>query len=624
MAKDHLSGKLAVILHADVASSTALVQQNEQLAHERIQDSFRRFSDTIKNYQGHVLELRGDALLAEFERSSDAVAAALAFQADQKDHISRLEDDIKPVLRVGIAMGEVVIADDTVTGAGVVLAQRVEQLASPGRLCITAALHESLPRRLPFDLEDMGEQVLKGFDDPVHVYRVELNPGALIPPPRHTEKKISLAITRLHIRVIVSIAFIAALAAVVVIKPWRGGVETSPAIDTGTTLSAPAIAISPFNNMSNDETQDYFVVGVTEDIITDLSKVSGLRVIAFREEPPIRQDLVHKYKIRYLLAGSVRKLAGRVRINVRLVDNEDGSNIWTERYDRELEDVFTLQEEVAQQVVGALSLTLTGEELGQLSRSQTASFDAYDAFLQGQRHTRNITRESNLVARQLYERAIELDPGFARAYGALSVNHAVAFRRGWTEYPDKTLDLAVVNAEKATTLDNTSPHILWALGYSYLFKKEYQKAIDALEKAIHIAPSYADAYGLLALINNNLGRYDQAAEQIRKAKIINPVYTFEYPYLLGWALYGAERYEEAIETLAKAIERNESALAPRLFLAASYVGLNKQDDAEWEIEQILVNDPEYTTSKYYSMSPMASEDELNRFLDDLRKAGLPD
>jgi TolB-like protein len=376
--------------------------------------------------------------------------------------------------------------------------------------------------------------------------------------------------------------------------------------------------------MSNDETQDYFVVGVTEDIITDLSKVSGLRVIAFREEAPIRQDLVHKYKIRYLLAGSVRKLAGRVRINVRLVDNEDGSNVWAERYDRELEDVFTLQEEVAQQVVGALSLTLTGEELGQISRSQTASFDAYDAFLQGQRHTRNVTRESNLVARQLYERAIELDPGFARAYGALSVNHAVAFRRGWTEYPDKTLGLAVVNAEKAATLDNTSTHILWALGYSYLFKKEYQKAIDALEKAIHIAPSYADGYGLLALINNNLGRYEQAAEQIRKAMVINPVYTFEYPYLLGWALYGAERYEEAIETLAKAIERNESALAPHLFLAASYVGLNQQDDAEWEIEQILVHDPEYTISKYYSSSRMASEDELNRFLDALRKAGLPD
>jgi len=420
----------------------------------------------------------------------------------------------------------------------------------------------------------------------------------------------------------VTIVFIVALAAAVLIKPWGSGDETPLAADTG--ASPPSIAISPFNNMSKDESQDYFVVGMTEDIITDLSKVSGLRVIAFREEIPARQDLIQKYNIRYLLAGSVRKLTDRVRINVQLVDNKDGSNVWTERYDRELEDVFSLQEEVAQQVVGALSLTLTGEERDQLSRPRSASFDAYDVFLQGKRHTRNITRESNLVARQLYQRAIALDPDFARAYGALSVNHAVSFRRGWTEDPDKTLELAVANAEKAVALDNASPHILWALGYSYLFQKEYQKAIDTLEKAIHIAPSYADGYGLLALINNNLGRYEQAAEQTRKAMAINPMYTFEYPYLLGWALYGAERYKEAVETLTKAIERNESALAPHLFLAASYIGVDQQDDAEWEIEQILVLDPEYSTSKYESMSRMADSDELNRFLDDLRKAGLPD
>ena len=183
MAKDHLSGKLAVILHADVAGSTELVQQNEQVAHERIQDAFRRFSDTIQSYQGHVLELRGDALLAEFERPSDAVTATLAFQADQAYCLSRLKDDLKPSIRVGIAMGEVVIADSTITGAGVVLAQRVEQLADPGGLCITAALHEALPKRMPFDLENLGEQVLKGFDDPVRVYRVELSAEQSVPAP---------------------------------------------------------------------------------------------------------------------------------------------------------------------------------------------------------------------------------------------------------------------------------------------------------------------------------------------------------------------------------------------------------------------------------------------------------
>ena len=400
---------------------------------------------------------------------------------------------------------------------------------------------------------------------------------------------------------------------------------TSPELHSALELSnKPSVAVLPFANLSEDKSQGYFAVGMTEDIVTDLSKISGLHVIAFREAPPTRQELVQKYGIQYLLEGSVRKLADRVRINAQLVKNEDGSNLWAERYDRELEDVFALQEELSHHIVGALSLTLTGGEQDLLSRPQSASFDAYDLFLQGRRHTRNVTRESNLTAQQLFESAIEADPRFARAYAALSVNHAVAYRRGWARDPDKTLDLAVDLAEKAVSLDNSSPHILWALGYSYLFKKEYQKAIDSLEKAIHIAPSFADGYALLALINNNLGRYEQAAEKIRKAMAINPVYTFEYPYLLGWAYYGANRYEHAVEILAKAIERNESALAPHLFLAASYIGLDQQDDAEWEIEQIRVIDPEYTTSKYKSMARMAKENELNRFLNDFRKAGLPD
>ncbi len=189
MAREDLSGKLAVILHADVAGSTALVQQDEQLAHERIQDAFRRFSETIEKYRGRILELRGDALLAEFERASDAVTATLAFQADHTYLISRYKDDLRPTVRAGIAMGEVVIADNTVTGSGVVLAQRVEQLADPGGVCITAALHEALPKRMPFELENLGEQVLKGFDDPVRVYRVELSAGQSLPAPKQRHRR---------------------------------------------------------------------------------------------------------------------------------------------------------------------------------------------------------------------------------------------------------------------------------------------------------------------------------------------------------------------------------------------------------------------------------------------------
>ena len=216
MAKDRLSGKLAVILHADVAGSTQLVQLDEQLAHERIQDAFRRFSDTIGKYHGRVQELRGDALLADFERASDAVTAALSFQTEHRDRLAYLNDNIRPNIRVGIALGEVVIADSTVTGAGVVLAQRVEQLAEPGGLCITSAVQEALPNRMPFSIESLGEQALKGFEDHVRVYRVQLSSGELVPPP---QPKSHQKASPKSWREIVSIAFVVALVAAGMHKP---------------------------------------------------------------------------------------------------------------------------------------------------------------------------------------------------------------------------------------------------------------------------------------------------------------------------------------------------------------------------------------------------------------------
>ncbi len=320
MANDHLSGKLRVILHADVAGSTALVQQDEQLAHKRIWEAFRRFSDNIEKYSGKVLELRGDALLAEFVRASDAVAAALAFQADQAYHISRLKDDLKPTIRVGIAMGEVVIADGTVTGAGVVLAQRVEQLADSGGLCITAALHESLPRRMPFDLEDLGEQELKGFDDPVHVYRVELSLGESIPPPEESNQHAEPPKTRRLMVAVIAITLVIAGGAAYWFNSRAPQVEAASLERMAFPLpDKPSIAVLPFTNMSDDSQQEYFVDGMTEDLITDLSKLSGLFVIArnsvftYKDKVVKVRQVAEELGVRYVLEGSVRRVGDQVR-----------------------------------------------------------------------------------------------------------------------------------------------------------------------------------------------------------------------------------------------------------------------------------------------------------------------
>jgi len=627
MAKVRLTGTLAVILHADVAGSTALVQQDEQLAHERIQDAFGRFSDTIGKYNGRVQELRGDALLAEFERPSDAVTAALAFQSEHHDHIEKLNDDIRPAVRVGIAMGEVVIADDTITGAGVVMAQRVEQLAKPGGLCITAAIHEALPKRMPFDQEDMGEHMLKGFDEPVHVHRVILRPGESIPLPEQSQKsKLPSKNPRVVIAAVV-IALIVASSAYFLLGHLQEREELASVENTLSKM--PSIAVLPFTNMSNDKEQEYFVDGMTEDLITDLSKLSGLFVIArnsvftYKGSAVKIQQVAEELGVRYVLEGSVRRTGDKIRFNVQLIDGTTGGHLWAERYDRKLENIFAMQDEITASIVQALEIRLTTQEKESLVANATINIDAYELFLRGQLSSRSRSPEGTSEAISKYREAIKLDPGFSRAYGAIAVAMVVQYFRGWTESPLETLNLALQMAEKAVSLNDKVPQVYWSLGYVYVFLKDYDKAVKATNKAIEISPNYADAYGLLALIYNHQGKASEAIASITRGMELNPYYTFDYPYNLGRAQYQAGKYQDAIDNLNKALEKNETAVNPRVYLIASYVRLGLIDDAEWEAVQLQVQSPEITISHLKRIAPQKKSliDELAL---DLRKAGLPE
>ncbi|MCZ6883451.1 MAG: adenylate/guanylate cyclase domain-containing protein [Gammaproteobacteria bacterium] len=631
MAKDRLSGKLAVILHADVAGSTQLVQQDEQLAHERIQEAFRRFSDTIGKYQGRVRELRGDALLAEFKLASDAVTAALAFQADHTDHNTRLNDNIRPRLRIGIALGEVVIADNTVTGAGVVLAQRVEQLAEPEGLCITAAIHEALPGRMPFDQENLGEQVLKGFDEPVRVYRVELSPGESIPPPQASEQ---LELVPRKWRLIAIVALTALIVGGGGVSYWLKSLapkEEPASVDrmSSSLSDLPSIAVLPFTNMSGDSEQEYFVDGMTEDLITDLSKLSGLFVIArhsvftYKGQSAKVQQVAEELGVRYILEGSVRRAGDQIRINAQLIDATTGGHLWAERYDRQLQNIFAIQDEITASIVQALEIRLTTQEKEALIANATINFDAYEIFLRGQRSFRSRDRESISETISAYREAIKLDPEFSRAYGAIAVAMTLQYLRGWTESPLETQHLALELAQKAVAMSNKIPQVYWALGYVHLYRKEHDKAVQATQKAIEIAPNYADAYGLLALIYNHQGNPDAAIASITRGMELNPYYTYDYPYNLGRAQYLSGQYQDAIENLLKSLEKNETAAYPRVYLIASYAKLGLIDDAEWEAEQLQVQSPEITISQLRRTFPQTNTlmDELAL---DLRKAGLPE
>ena len=348
--------KLAVLLHADVVGSTALVQKNETLAHQRIQDTFRRFAETIITHGGIAHEIRGDALVAEFPKASDAVAAAVDFQTTNAAHNNGLGDGVLTVVRVGIAMGEVVVADNTVTGEGIILAQRLEQFAESGGICVQGAVYETMPKRLLFDFENLGERELKGFNEPVRVYAVSKE--AIAKPDGETTTS-------------------------------ELETQLAPEEDALTLPDKPSVAVLPFANISSGNEQDYLADGITEEIITTLSKVPKLFVIArnstlvYKDRAVDITQVGHEQGVQYVLEGSVRSGGQRVRVTAQLIEAETGRNLWANRYDREVGDVFALQDDVTKEIVSALQVELTEGEQAHLAAQGTQHADAWQLYFEG-------------------------------------------------------------------------------------------------------------------------------------------------------------------------------------------------------------------------------------------------
>ena len=608
MKKDHLSRKLAVILHADVAGSTALVQQNEQLAHERIQDAFRRFSDTVKTYQGHVLELRGDALLAEFERPSDAVTATLAFQILNEEFNSKLDDDIQPQLRIGISLGEVIIADNTVTGAGVVLAQRLEQLADTGGIVVQGAVSETVPTRMPFDFESLGEHKLKGFELPVRAFSVSLKPGESLPAPENdvfdqSEAALPNKPSKLHV-----------------------------SIEAG----KPSIAVLPFKNMSGDAEQEYFSDGISEDIITELSRFHDFFVIArhssfsFKNQALDIADIGQQLGVQYLVEGSIRKSAGRVRITAQLIEIATGSHIWADRYDRELEDIFAVQDEV----VRTITATLVGKVgLAHRDRAQSklpSSMDAYDWFVQGRELYSTTTLDDNSKAIVMFEKAVALDSGFAAAYALLAQTHLRDWITFWEEIPEQSYQRVWANARKSMELDDTDSVTQASIGYAYLFKGDHDQANVHLTRALELNPGDTDALIFMARLEMLSGRSELAIERIAEANRYNPF--GKYNWSLGTAYYAMRRYDEAKLKL-QAIHSPAAIMLIWLAAVSAQAGeIEKARDLAAKFvanaeEKLNLLDAPLPTSWLGFVAerwPFKLQEDMDHLLEGLLKAGVPE
>lgn len=389
-----------------------------------------------------------------------------------------------------------------------------------------------------------------------------------------------------------------------------------------------SVAVLPFKNISNDSQQDYFSDGMTADLITDLSRLSALSVIARNSVFTYRNENVDVRQVgkdlgaQYVIEGSVRKVGNDVRISARLIDTNNGYNVWAERFDGTLSNVFALQDKVTSHIVKSLKLTLTDSESTQLIHKYTNSVEAYDYFLQGWQYFWNMSREGNSIARAAYVKAIEIDNTFARAYANLALTYAYEYLNGWSENPKISIKKANEYANKAVQLDNNISQVYWALGVIQSYSRNYKDALETSKKALSLDPNYADGYGLLATVLNYAGKPKQALEAMEQAMRLNPRYPSIYRMMRGEMHFNARNYKKAINDFKYALESNPEVQEARLWLAAAYVYSGDVEDAKWQIDEILGLDPKLTLASFDHVIPLNDPMQRKHLIDGLHKAGL--
>jgi adenylate cyclase len=480
--------------------------------------------------------------------------------------------------------------------------------------------------------EDAGEQEVKNIARPVRVFRVMLEGGAAT----RTTTKAKEPSLRKHWRGgVFSLAGLALIAAVIVfvqhlsLRPPTTTASIPPAQSPALTLpDKPSIAVLPFTNMSGDREQEYFSDGITDDLITSLSRMPDLFVIArtstftYKGKAAKVQDVSRELGVKYILEGSVRKEADQVRITAQLVDANTGADLWAQHYDRPLRNIFSLQDEIVQRIATTLNLQLTLEKQGIPVRKQTDNLEAYDDFLRGTEYYWSFTKDGNAKARQMFEKAIELDPKYADAYAWLAYNYFIGWVFLWSPDPN-TLDRASQLAQQSIALDDSRAFAHSMLGNIYLFKRQYAGALTEAQRAIALGPNDAFVYEGLATIMNNTRKRAEAIDLAEKAMRLDPRNHDRYLYIEGWSYTQMGRYEEAIPILKRNLASYPNILPSHYYLAVDYIELGREREARAETAEILRISPNFSVEKFMLRS-MVNQDETyrERVRTDLHKAGL--
>jgi TolB-like protein/class 3 adenylate cyclase/Flp pilus assembly protein TadD len=678
MATQEVKRKLTAILSADVKGYSRLMGADEEGTLHTLTIYRELMTSLIQQHNGRVVNAPGDALLAEFESVVDAVKSAAEIQRELSKRNADLPTDRRMEYRLGINLGDVMVDGDSIYGDGVNIAARLESLADAGGICISGTAFDHVKNKLNLGYKYLGEQVVKNILEPVRVYQVLMEPsaaGKVIGEKKAKPRQRQRATMGLVVVVIVVAAAIViwkfyvpstpkpeitAKGKISVSQPEKTPTARPPSTEVAPKEKVappspekvsktippappvdkadpkkmalplpdkPSIAVLPFTNMSGEKEQEYFSDGITENIITGLSKIPRLFVIArnstfvYKGKGVKVQQVAEDLGVRYVLEGSVQKSGNRVRITAQLIDALTGNHLWAERYDRDLKDIFAVQDEITMRIMGAMQVKLTeGEQI--LRGKPPRNLEAFLKVLQAREYMQRFNIEGNVMGKRLAEEAIVLDPEFAEGYAVLAAAHMMDVLLGSSKSPKESIDKTVELTQKAISLDPKDPRLYAFLGQSYLLKRDYDKAIAEGEKAVALDPGGADAHAWFGVILTYADRPKEAIPLFEKAIRLNPFGPTWYFLNLAISYRLMGQYQEAITQYKKALRLAPNNIMAHIALAVAYSLSGRDEEARAEAEEVLKINPKFSLESYAKALPFKNPAETDRLVEALRKAGL--
>ena len=626
MTTKEVKRKLAAILSADVKGYSRLMGEEEVSTLKTLSAYREVMRSLIQQFDGRIVDASGDSVLAEFASVVDAVQCAVDVQKELRTRNAELPENRRMEFRIGVNLGDVIQEENNIYGDGVNIAARVQTLAEGGGVCISGTAFDHVENKLQLGYEYLGEQTVKNIAKPVRVYRVLMEPGK----PSEIKAKVKGRNWKYFAIAAVVVVTIGAIVAWQFIwRPSHPKIEVASKEKMAFPLpDKPSIAVLPFTNMSGDSKEDYFSDGITEEIITALSKTPHLFVISrqstftYKGKSVKVKQVSEELGVRYVLEGSVRKEGGKVRITAQLIDAITGHHLWADRYDRDLRNIFALQDEITMKIITAMQVKLTVGELANLWAGGTKNLEAYLKCMEAYTNYLRTTKEGNALGKKLAEEVIALDPKYPRGYVLLAQIYLWDILLGTTESPEKSLAKAKDLAEKAIALDSSESTAHGLLGSIYLMSRQHDKAITQVERAISLNPNDASNSIRLGFVLLNAGRPEEAISALKNHRRLNPIPSQQYYLQLVTAYRLSGQYKEAIETGKEALRHVPNNINIYLQLTATYSMMGHEEEARAAAAEVMKINPKFSLEWYAKTIYFKNQNDIDKTIDALRKAGL--